>query len=365
MAALTATESSRGRSGRVDPLGCGSWASAARSLRDARAVIDARRPGSTAARLPPQLNDAARSMIARQEAVVTSAQLRAWGVDSAVLSRRIAGGDWQRLWRGVVALHSGAISWRERARGALLYAGDGAALSHASAAFVHGIVPTPGPQVVVTIPVRRAVSPQPGLDVRRRRSMPFAGGRLRAIGVDVTVLDLVHELDSEDDVVGLVCDSVRAGVLPGRLLLQAGERRFLRHRTLVENLLGDDGQGVESPLEHRYVRDVERRHGLPAARAQVRERAGGRWIRADRVHVGLGVRIELDGQLAHPSGRTALDTWRDNAVLIERSEITLRYRWQHVVAEPCATAAQVASALHSRGWSGRARRCSPTCTVLG
>lgn len=178
---------------------------------------------------------------------MTSAQLQAWGVGRAVVSRRIAGGDWQRLWRGVIALHSGAITWRERACGALLYAGDGAALSHTSAAFVHGIVPTPGPRIVVSIPVSRDVSPQPGLEVRRRRSMPYAGGRIRAVGVDATVLDLVHELESEDDVVGLVCEAVRLGVLPGRLLVQAGERRFLRHRQLVVNLLGDEGRGVESP----------------------------------------------------------------------------------------------------------------------
>jgi hypothetical protein len=310
------------------------------------------------------LDSAARSTIVRQEAVVTTAQLNAWGVGGSVVSRRVARGDWQQLWRGVVALHSGAISWRERARGALLYAGEGAALSHTSAAFVHGIVPAPGPRIVVSIPIRRAVSAQPGLVVRRRRTMPYAGGRIRALGVDATVLDLVHELDSEDDVVGIVCEAVRVGVLPGRLLLAAGERRFLRHRDLVANLLGDEGLGIESPLEHRYVRDVERRHRLPVATAQVSERTGGRWIRADRVHVGLGVRIELDGQLAHPSGRTAVDTWRDNAVLIERSEITLRYRWQHVVTEPCATAAQVATALRSRGWQGRPRRCSPTCAVV-
>ncbi|NUU18231.1 hypothetical protein HP550_13320 [Cellulomonas humilata] len=327
-------------------------------------MSDVRHDAPRPARLPHRLSAAARDTVVRQEAVVTSAQLHAWGVGRAVVSRRVARGDWQQLWRGVVALHSGTLTWRQRARGALLYAGDGAALSHASAAFVHGIVSTPGPRIVVSIPVRRAVSPQPGLEIRRRRTMPYAGGRVRALGVDDTVLDLVHELESEDDVVGLVCEAVRVGVLPGRLLLQAGDRRFLRHRGLVVSLLGEEGTGVESPLEHRYVRDVERRHRLPVARPQVRERTGGRWIRADRVHVGLGVRIELDGQLAHPSGRTALDTWRDNAVLIERSEITLRYRWQHVVAEPCQTAGQVATALRSRGWEGRATPCSPTCPVL-
>ncbi|MET0789192.1 MAG: hypothetical protein ABWY33_08120 [Cellulomonas sp.] len=327
-------------------------------------MTDARGDEPVAARLPAGIGAAARNVIARQDAVVTSAQLEAWGVGRAVLSRRVAQGDWRQLWRGVVALHSGAVTWRERARGALLYAGDGAALSHTSAAFVHGIVSAPGPRIVISIPAHRAVSAQPGLVVRRRRSMPYAGGRLRATGVDATVLDLVHELTDEDDVVGLVCEAVRVGVLPGRLLLHAAERRFLRHRALVEDLLGADGQGIESPLELRYVRDVERRHRLPVAQAQVKERTGGRWIRADRVHVGLGVRIELDGQLAHPDGRTDRDTWRDNAVLIERREITLRYRWRHVVAEPCATAAQVSAALRSRGWTGRPERCSPTCLVL-
>lgn len=312
---------------------------------------------------PARLDAAARTTVARQDGVVTSSQLQAWGVGRAVLSRRVARGDWQQLWRGVVVLHPGQVTWRERARGALLYAGDGAALSHASAAFVHGISATPGPQVVVTVPARRIVSVQPGLVVRRRRTMPYAGGRLRAIGVDATVLDLVHELDSEDDVVGLVCTAVRVGVLPGRPLLEAGTRRALRHRELVVGPLGDDGRGIESPLEHRYVRDVEQRHDLPAAVGQVRERTGGRWIRADRVHVGFGVRIELDGELAHPGERTDANTWRDNAVLIERSDLTLRYRWRHVVSDPCATAAQVAAALRARGWTAAARRCSPTCHV--
>ncbi|QHT57533.1 hypothetical protein GXP71_16625 [Cellulomonas sp. H30R-01] len=166
--------------------------------------------------------------------------------------------------------------------------------------------------------------------------------------------------------VGLVCEVVRAGVRPGVVLLHAEERRALRHRALLVGMLGTDGlldQGVESPLEHRYLRDVERAHGLPSATAQRRDRVGGRWIRADRVHVALGVRVELDGQLAHPHGRTDDDVWRDNAVAVERSELTLRYRWRHVVAQPCRTAAQVAAALTARGWQGHPRRCGRDCTV--
>jgi hypothetical protein len=295
--------------------------------------------------------------------VVTTGQLQAWGVGRSTTARRVSDGAWQRLHRGVVVLHSGPVTWRQEARGALLYAGAGAALSHRSAAYVHGMVPSPGPEVVVSVDARRAVAPQPGLVVHRRAPMPFAGGRLRVVGEDETVLDVVDQLGSDDDLVGFVCDAMRQGILPGRVLLHAGRRPRLRRRSLLEDLLCAPDDGVESPLEWRYLRDVERRHHLPPGRAQVRQRVGGRWIRADRIYPGRGVRVELDGRLAHPLGATDDDVWRDNAVLVERADLTLRYRWRHVVGDPCATAGQVAHALQRGGWRGRPRPCSPTCTA--
>lgn len=294
---------------------------------------------------------------------MTTAQMEAWGVRRSLVARRVADGEWQRPFRGVVVLHSGAVTWRQRARGALLYAGPRAALSHGSAAFVHGLVRRTGADLVVSVPAGHKVTAQPGLVVHRRNRMPFAGGALRTVGVDATVLDVADELESEDDLVGFVCDAVRQGVMPGRVLMHAADRPRVRHRALLLDLLGDAGRGIESPLEHRYVRDVERRHGLPAARAQAHEQVEGRWIRADRVYVGLGVRVELDGQLAHPFGRTDDDTWRDNAVLVARGDLTLRYRWRHVVAAPCVTAAQVVAALRSRGWPGHPRPCGAACPV--
>lgn len=313
------------------------------------------------ARLPRGLPDAALDVVRRQDGVATVAQLQAWDVGRSLIGRRVEAGDWQRPFRGVVVLHSGHVSWRQRARAALLYCGEGAALSHRSAAYLHGFVAAPGPDVVVSVPRRRAVSPQPGLVVHRPVTPSFAAGRLRVVGEDDTVLDLLDEVADEDDVVAMVCDAVRCGVLPGRVLLRAEQRPRLRSRALLLDLLDEVADGVESPLERRYARDVERAHGLPAASAQVRERVGGRWIRADRVHRGLGVRIELDGELAHPHGRTDDDVWRDNAALVERGDLTLRYRWRHVTATPCRTAAQVGAALAARGWTGDLRRCAPAC----
>lgn len=300
-------------------------------------------------------------LVARQDGVATTAQLARAGMGASVVGRRVRAGHWQRLFRGVLVLHSGPVSWRQHARAALLAAGPGAAPSHRTAGFVHRFVAAPGPVVVVSVPVHRTVRPQPGLDVRRRRVMPFAGGALRCVAPEATLLDLVQDTADDDAAVGVLCDAVRAGVLPGRVVAELEARQWQRHRRLVVDVLGDPDARVESPLERRYDRDVERAHGLPRSRGQVRHVVDGRWVRADRVFVGRGVRVELDGQLAHPYGRTDRDVWRDNAVLVERAELTLRYRWGHVVGSPCTTAAQLASALHARGWQGAPIRCGPAC----
>lgn len=304
-----------------------------------------------------------RRLAETQDLVVTTAQAIALGADPSWVRRQVVTGAWQRIHRGVAVVHSGPVPWRALARAGLLHAGDGAALSHRTAALVHGITKAPPAVIEISIPHDRRVAPSPGLVVRRRRTMPAAWGRLRAVDPAETTVDLLEAVTGEDDAVGLLTAAVRARVDPQRILDVVDHRRYVRRRGLALAMLAQVEAGIESALEHRYHRDVERRHGLPAARPQVRQQVGGRWIRADRLHEGFGVRIELDGEVAHPGGRTDDDVWRDNAVVLAHAEITLRYRWRHVVATPCDTAGQVVVALRAGGWTGRPRRCGPTCPV--
>ncbi|MDQ2624946.1 MAG: hypothetical protein M3Y20_07285, partial [Actinomycetota bacterium] len=141
------------------------------------------------------------------------------------------------------------------------------------------------------------------------------------------------------------------------------ERARIRQRRLVTDLLAEADAGIESPLEHRYHHDVERAHGLPRSQLQVRTLLDGAWTRADRRYTEFALRVELDGELAHPGGRTDRDVWRDNAAAAELGDLTLRYRWIHVVSMSCETAAQVALALQRNGWTGSPRPCSPTCRL--
>lgn len=315
------------------------------------------------ARTGPPPTSAIRSLARRQDAVVTTTQCLELGVDRSWVARRVRTGQWQRLYRGVLVTHSGPVPWRTRARAALLYAGEGAALSHDAAAFLHGFTSTPPRVIDVCIPEPRRVTPAGGLRIHRRRRAIAASGALHVVRPAATVLDLLDRARSSDDAVGLICAAVRARTSPEQILAALDGRPNARRRRIIVDLLGSVTEGVESALELRYHRDVERRHGLPRAELQVRDVVDGRWIRADCVYRGLGVRVELDGWLAHPGGRTDDDVWRDNAVVLARAELTLRYRWRHVYATACRTAAQVEGALRSRGWPGRARRCGPACPV--
>jgi len=300
----------------------------------------------------------------KQDGVASAAQLIEWGFDHATLGRRARSGDWQRLHRGVYALHSGPLTWRARARAALLVAGSEAALSHLSAAYLQQIVRTPPQRIEVSVPSTLSPAATPGVRFYRRQPMPFVlRSGLARTHPSETALDLLGLARDTDTAVSWLTESVRASASPNEILEAEKGRSRLRHRGLLQEIFGTSDPAVESTLEYRYRRDVERKHGLPRAQFQVRQVLDGELIRADGIYVGFATRVELDGQLAHPGGRTAKDTWRDNAVLLEYDEVTMRYRWVHVVVTPCDTAGQVLRALRRGGYTGPARRCGPLCTM--
>ena len=309
------------------------------------------------------LLDRVRSAGRAQDDVLTVSQLVDLGVGRNTIDRRAADGTWRRLHRGVVVVHSGPVPWRTRARAALLRVGPGAALSDGSAGYVLGFSDRPRSPIEVAVPDHRRVT-DPGIRVTRRRHLDVTSVRgLSVTSRGWTVTDLVSAARTDDDAVAIVCAALRAGTHPEQILTAAAGRSRLPGRALLMDLLRAVDDGIESPLELRYHRDVEVRHGLPRAVRQEWERLDGRWIRSDARYERHGVRVELDGRLAHPDGRTDADTWRDNAVLIAHGEMTLRYRWVHVVGEPCRTTAQVVAALRSRGWRGRGRACGPACAL--
>jgi very-short-patch-repair endonuclease len=130
----------------------------------------------------------------------------------------------------------------------------------------------------------------------------------------------------------------------------------------VLNEMVCDGDGLESAVEWRYRRDVERAHRLPTPRRQVVIRSGAALYRRDIDYEEYRVVVELDGRRGHAGVGAFRDAARDNAALLA-GRVTLRYGWWDVKCNACGSALQVATVLRARGWTGAPTPCGPTCAI--
>jgi hypothetical protein len=275
-------------------------------------------------------------------------------------------GYWRTLQRGVYSLFTGPPSRQMTLWAAVLSAGDGAALSHDTAAELFKITDWTSSLIHVTIPWQRRISPAPGIVLHRSGRIADAvhptllPPRTR---VEETVLDLVAcapDFDAAFDPVCAACQ--RKLTTMSRITAAMRTRARLRWRAELTEALGDVGAGVHSLLEYRYVRRVERPHGLPTAIRQARVAAGGRNRYLDNLYRDYDLCVELDGQQAHPEHRRWDDLRRINAIT-ELGVGTVRYGWIDVDRHSCQTAAQIGAILRSRGWPGPLIPCGPTCSL--
>jgi hypothetical protein len=312
--------------------------------------------------IPRILRDLARF----QAGVISRQQALAAGVSTSAIVSKVKYGRWRRIHWGVYATFTGPLTREAQLWAAVLYAGKGAQLSHHTAAELHGLYDGHSRQIHVTVPAHRRVRPVAGMVIHiSARSDPcarFPPGVLPRASVEETITDLVQAARNLDDACGWIT-SAFGRRLTGEIPLRAAmnSRKKLRWRSRLDDLVTAAAGGTHSVLEYHYDGDVERAHGLPAAMRQVPfTKPDGRRGYRDRYYREFGLVIELDGKRAHPDQRGAQDRQRDNAATALGGS-TLRYDWNDVTRDPCATAAQVAEALRARGWTGRLKPCSRSC----
>lgn len=261
--------------------------------------------------------------------------------------------EWLVLGNGLFCLQT--PTWSSAAWAGVLRAGTGSVLGGAAAAHIHGFLNSAPTNITVWVPG----TSKPALSVEKW-TVTFRRARRRGLGsplrtqVESTILDSAAELDEDSFVATTSRALSERRTTPSRLLAALHSRQRVRHRSIIEEMCGAMGEGIESVLEWRYAERVERRHGLPALERQAR--LGGR-ERLDGLYREYGLAIELDGRQFHDAAK---DMSRDNRHVLVHSVETLRYGWFAVTAESCLVAAQVAQALNTRGWGGRIRRC-PDC----
>jgi very-short-patch-repair endonuclease len=234
---------------------------------------------------------------ARQHGVVRYDQLRWAGLVPSAITRRVRSGRLHRLHRGVYAVGHTDLSREGRWIAAVFACGEGAVLSHGSAAALWRLSPTCPPLAHVTVP---------GTTGRRRRK-------------------------------GIVLH--RSSTLTPR----ETTRRWRIPVTTQARTLADLGWGRErtrSDLERLFLR-ICRQHRIP--KPEVNVRIGP--YEVDFLWRAEGLVVEVDGYRYH-SDRAAFrsDRVRDRE-LNRRGLTVLRFADQELDEDPEAVAASVLSRL--------------------
>ena len=286
--------------------------------------------------------------------MITLDQARQGGLGRRPVERLVREGHWLRVVDGLYAMRSGELPWLSLAWGGVLLGGEGSRVGGTAAGHLFGMVETPPRTVQLWIPGDRRRVDQDPWTFRREE----AGERLRSIGtpprttIEDTVLDLcaVHD---EAGMVDVVTRAVQSRLTSARQLRRRlSQRTRVRGRRFLETLLADVEEGAQSKLELEYFRNVERAHGLPRGRRQVR---AGSSVR-DVLYEEWDTIVELDGRRGHQGVGRFRDMARDNVATLSGAA-TLRFGWHDTVGEPCAEAVMLETVLRGRGWTGHIHAC--------
>lgn len=267
-------------------------------------------------------------------------------------ARRSLAKGWEPIAPGLYS--TGGTEWHTAMWAGLLRGGDDAVVGGLAAAHLHGMVPDPPSTISVWVP--------PGLakrdlrvgntDVTYRRGDRtgiLSPARTRLVQ---TLLDVARREDENTAVATFARALADKRSTPARLLAALDEARRLPHRRVLERLCGIEGTGIESVLEWLFSELVERPHGLPPMKRQLRLDQDSR---LDGLYADQQLAVEVDGARFHDAHQ---DRDRDNRNIERHDVSTLRYGWHHVTRGACSTAQQLLGALRRRGWRGKGNRCT-------
>ena len=318
-----------------------------------------------------------RHLISRQGGVLACYQAAEHGLDPESLKSRLRYGDWQRVHRGVYAVHTGQPSREAELWAALLRCGIGdAVLSHYTAAERHGLLKGQSQSIHVAVPKRcdpARYQRIPGVVVHRSDGIVgtcHPAMRPRCTRIEDTVLDILKIAPGFDAKYNWVCAAIGdRRTTAERVLARLAKRERYPGRREVQLMLGFTREGIMSWLELQWVNGVERPHGLPAAKRQVRvaQDSGNKYL--DNLYEDYGLCVELDGRAAHPESDQRRDKERDRWNLVHGKIVTMRFETRDLrdAEHQCRAAAEVARFLsdHSEFDQGGpiGRPCSRTCPL--
>lgn len=269
----------------------------------------------------------------RQHGVVARQQLRDLGMSVRAIEHRLATGRLHLLVRGVYAVGRPDVGGDGRWMAAVLACGEGAALSHRSAAALWGFGAERDARIDVSVPFAEFRGP-PGLRVHRRYGLRPEDLAERS-GIPVTspirtLLDFAAT-SRPPAIERAVNEADRLDLVDPEELREAlghyrGERGVARLRELLDRRTF---RLTDSELERRFL-PLAAEAGLPPPLT-------GQWLNGFKVDFywpALGLVVETDGLRYHRTpGQQARDRLRDQAHLAAGLR-PLRFTHQQVRYEP-------------------------------
>ena len=274
---------------------------------------------------------------ARRHGVVSRDQLRAIGFSDTMIRDRVASGRLHRLYRGVYAVGHTVLNRYGRYLAAVMACGDGAALSHRSAAALWGIRPSAAARFDVTVPRTSGVRSTAAIVVHRSRR-PTPTTHHEGIPVTTpgqTLADLALALPRRQ----LEKAAEQAEALRLDITVPADHPGSTR---LAEATAHDLGTTTRSSLEDAFLELCDA-HGIP--RPLVNTAVEG--VEVDFCWPAERLIVETDGY-EHHGTRAAFERDRaKDARLTARGWRVVRFTDAQVRGQPSSVAGVVVAARHA------------------
>jgi very-short-patch-repair endonuclease len=304
-----------------------------------------------------EIDRAMSELAQRQHGVVARRQLLQLGMRRGAIARRLERGQLHEVLRGVYVFGPRRIGRRGRWMAAILAGGEGAVLSHRSAARLWALMPPGSGAIEVTHPTKRSIERKGviGHQIELADDEWLVEDEIPTTSPFRTIFDLAavvtkRELERawhEAEVRGLR-DRVS---LPMLLERYPGHRGSRRLRALLE---ADEPVGfTRNDFEEAFVAFVDE-YRLRRPRMNGTLALRGRFFEIDALWEDERVAVELDSRSVHGTNKNFESDKHRDRVLLAEGWRTVRVTWRQLKEEPDEVAADLRKALgQGAGWGER------------
>jgi very-short-patch-repair endonuclease len=284
-----------------------------------------------------------RSIATRQDGIVARAQLLAAGVSGSAIHRALHGGRLHAIHRGIYSMVAPELLTEDGRRiAALLIVGEGALLSHGTAAWRWRIIPAPPSMIELAVPrTRRAPARVTVFESRHLRADDTTiNGRFPTTSVPRTLLDLATRYDRHALLRALAEAEFHHDLRPADVehTLRRGHPGSANLRAALQEHAPGHGE-MKSRLERRF-RALLIRRGIELPR---RNQPIGPWT-VDCLWPDRRVVVELDGRQHERPRQADSDDDRDLWLRLH-GYVARRYGTRQVGGRPDDVIADLLSAF--------------------